>query len=110
MTKRKSEHQTKVSNPTFKVKAKVWLYAGIGGWHFVTLPVKQSLMIRALYSNKSRSFGSIAVSVTIGKTQWKTSLFPDKKSNSYLFAIKAEVRKKENISADDTITAEVQIL
>lgn len=88
----------------------VWLYKGIGGWHFVTLPVKQSLIIRTLYKNKSRSFGSIAILVSIGKTQWKTSLFPDKKSSSYIFAIKAEVRKKENISADDTIVAEIKIL
>ncbi len=102
--------QNSNSNQTYKIKAKVWLYRGIGGWHFVTLPVKQSLIIRTLHKNKSHSFGSIAVLVTLGKTQWKTSLFPDKKSNSYLLAIKAEVRKNENISADDTIIAEIKIL
>ncbi len=110
MTKQKSEHQIKDSKPTYKMKVKVWLYEGIGGWHFVTIPINQSKIIRALYSNKGRSFGSIAVSVTIGKTQWKTSLFPDKKSKSFLFAIKAEVRMKENISMGDTIVAKIVIL
>jgi len=102
--------QDSVSKQTYNIRAKIWLYGGIGGWHFVTLPVKQSSVIRALHKNKTRSFGSIAVLVTIGKTQWKTSLFPDKKSNSYLFAIKAEVRKRENIFADDIIVAEIKIL
>lgn len=106
----KTIEPTKDSNQIIKVKAKVWLYQGIGGWYFVTLPVKQSKIIRALYTNKSRPFGSIPVKITIGKTHWKTSLFPDKKSGSYLFAIKAEVRRKENISVDDIVVAEVQIL
>lgn len=110
MITNKRVNQIKVSNPNYQVKAKVWLYPGIGGWHFVTIPIKQSKIIRALYSNKARSFGSISVSVTIGKTQWKTSLFPDKKSKSFLFAIKAEVRKKENISVDDIIIAKIVIL
>jgi hypothetical protein len=48
--------------------------------------------------------------VTIGKTQWRTSLFPDKKTNSYLVAIKAAVRKGENIEAGETVTATIHIL
>ncbi len=95
---------------TYKIRASVWRYEGFGGWHFVNIPAKQSTMIRALYSVAARPFGSIPVLVTIGKTEWKTSLFPDKKSNSYLLAIKADVRKKENIENGDTIAVKVQIL
>ncbi|MFA6469470.1 MAG: DUF1905 domain-containing protein [Bacteroidota bacterium] len=98
------------SKATYKIRAKVWLYPGFGGWHFVTLPAKQASMIRTLFSMEARPFGSIPVEVTIGKTKWKTSLFPDKKSKSYLFAVKAEVRRKEKVAADDTIVAEIQIL
>jgi len=76
----------------------------------VNLPAKQSSMIRTLYSIEARPFGSIPVSVTIGKTQWRTSLFPDKKTKSYLFAIKADVRRREHIATGDTITVEIQIL
>ena len=56
-----------------------------------------------------RGWGAVPVTVQIGKTAWQTSLFPDKKSESYLFAIKAEVRRQEAIVAGDTIRAIVQI-
>lgn len=57
----------------------------------------------------ARGFGSLPVGVKIGRTEWRTSIFPDRKSGSYVFAIKADVRKKERIAVGDTITAVVQI-
>ena len=110
MTIRLTSRRGSVPKGTYKVRAKVWLYQGIGGWHFVNLSAKQSTMIRSLFSMEARPFGSIPVSVTIGSTQWKTSLFPDKKSGTYLFAIKAALRIKEKIAAGDTVVANVQIL
>ncbi len=94
---------------TYPVRAKVWLYPGIGGWHFANLSKKQSEVIRQLFGEEARGFGSLPVVVRIGKTEWRTSLFPDKRSSSYLFAIKAAVRQREQIEAGDTIIAEVQI-
>jgi len=32
----------------FKIRAKVWVYQGFGGWYFVRLTVKRSAMIGAL--------------------------------------------------------------
>src|SRR5689334_14967496 len=93
----------------YKVRAKVWLYPGMGGWHFANLSPRQSTEIRIRFGTSARGFGSLPVSVKIGRTEWKTSIFPDRKSESYLFAIKAEVRKKEHIVAGRTITAVVQI-
>ena len=110
MTIRRTSQPDTVPKAVYKIRGKVWLYHGIGGWHFVNLSAKQSSMIRALFSNEARPFGSIPISVTIGKTQWRTSLFPDKKTNSYLFAIKADVRHKEHITTDDIIIAKIQIL
>lgn len=110
MTVRISPQPGAMPKETYRVRAKVWHYKGIGGWHFVNLSAKQSSMIRALFSIEARPFGSIPVTVTIGKTEWRTSLFPDKKSKSYLFAIKADVRNREHITAGETIVAKVQIL
>ena len=93
----------------YRVRAKVWLYPGKGGWHFATLPPKLSSEIRVRFSSEARGWGSLPVRVRIGETQWKTSLFPDTKSRSYLFAIKAAVRRSEHIRAGDTITATVTV-
>jgi|SRR5215510_8102086 len=96
-------------NAEYRVRAKVWLYPGKGGWHFANLSPRQSAEIKGRFEADLRGFGSLPVSVSIGRTEWKTSIFPDRKSRSYLFAIKAEVRKKEGITAGDTITAVIQI-
>ena len=57
----------------------------------------------------ARGWGSIRVRITIGSTSWDTSLFPDSKRKSYLFAIKASVRKAEDLSHGDTFTAKIHV-
>lgn len=81
----------------YKFKAKVWLYPGMAGWHFITVPKKLSMDIKQRFGDLKRGWGSIPILATIGQTSWGTSIFPDKKSGCYLFPIKAEVRKNENI-------------
>ncbi len=93
----------------YRVRAKVWLYPGKGGWQFATLPPKQSGEIRARFGAAARGWGSLPARVRIGGTEWTTSIFPDTRSRGYLLGIKVEVRRKEGITAGDTITAFVRI-
>jgi hypothetical protein len=86
-----------------KFKAKVWLYKGNGAWHFITVPQEQSDQIRYLSINKRAGWGSVRVSVTIGNTNWQTSVFPSKELGAYILPIKAEVRTNEGIKIDQTI-------
>jgi hypothetical protein len=91
------------------MKAKVWVYPGAGGWHFLTLPEEPSNIIRELFRALNQGWGSIPVMVTIGGTTWETSLFPDKETNRYQLPLKAEVRIKEKIGAGDTVAFTVEI-
>jgi hypothetical protein len=93
----------------FKMKATVWQYPGAGGWHFLTLPQEESEIIKEAFSALKHGWGSLPVTVTIGQTVWKTSIFLDSKSGSYLLPLKAEVRKKEKIGIGDTITFSIEI-
>jgi hypothetical protein len=93
----------------FKMKATVWQYPGAGGWHFLTLPQEESEIIKEAFSALIHGWGSLPVTVTIGQTVWKTSIFLDSKSGSYLLPLKAEVRKKEKIGIGDTITFSIEI-
>ena len=92
-----------IMEKSYSIKARVWLYPGMAGWHFVTIPKKITEIIDYYFRQAKRGWGSLPVLVTIGKTSWKTSIFPDKKSDSYLLPLKAEVRKKEAIKAGDSI-------
>ena len=93
----------------YKIRNKVWLYPGMAGWHFISIPQDISEDIKNNFGDRKRGWGSLPVMVIIGKTSWKTSIFPDKKAGGYLLPIKAEVRKKEEIIADHKITLLLEI-
>lgn len=94
---------------TYKVRASVWLYPGMAGWHFVTIPQKQSDEIRTNFWAKKRGWGSLPVRVTLGKMRWKTSIFPDKKQGCYVLPLKADVRKKEKVKAGGTVNFSLEV-
>ena len=79
------------------------------GWHFLSVAKKQSEEIKKLFAGATRGWGSLPVEVTLGKTSWKTSIFPDKKSGTYLLPLKADVRKKEGVAHGDIVNFVVHI-
>lgn len=81
----------------------------MAGWHFANVSQKASNEIKDLFGGMTGGWGSLPVMVTIRKTKWKTSIFPDKKSGGYLLPLKAEVRKKEQIAVSDTINFSIEI-
>lgn len=86
---------------TYEFSAPVWLYQGQGAWYFVTLPVDIAARIRHLITGPRRGWGSVRVKAAIGNTTWNTSIFPSKEANSFLFPIKAQVRKTEKLALGD---------
>jgi hypothetical protein len=93
----------------YKLRAKVWVYPGMATWRFIGVPEKEGREIKKKYGPHARGWGSLPVSVTIGKTTWETSIFPDKKSGSYLLPLKAKIRKAENIEDDSSITFSLRL-
>ena len=81
----------------------------MAGWHFLTVPEKQSKVIKKTFEGKSKGWGSLPVKVTLGKTSWTTSIFPDKKSGTYLLPLKAEVRRREEVAHGDIVGFVIQI-
>ena len=96
---------------TYKVTIKIWLYPGeSSNWHFISVPKKESADINKRFSEFKKGWGSLPVQVTLGKTTWKTSIFPDKKSNTYLLPLKAQVRRKEGLEVHDSVTVKFNVL
>lgn len=75
----------------------------MSAWRFLAIPQQAGADIKKRFSAHARGWGSLPVSVTIGKTTWNTSIFPDKKSSSYLLPLKAKIRKEEDIFDDDEV-------
>jgi hypothetical protein len=94
---------------TYKFKTKVWLWPGENPWHFVTIEKEDAVEIKKEEPWPRKGFGSIPVKVTVGKTTWKTSIFPEKKG-TYLLPIKKEVRDKEKLTVGSKVTISLEVL
>lgn len=93
----------------YKFKSEVWLYPGMAGWHFVSVSKKESKQIKKDFGVFAKGWGSIPVQVTIGTSKWRTSIFPDKRTETYLLPVKAVIRKKERIFDKDKIVVQIEI-
>jgi hypothetical protein len=93
---------------TFTFISKLWMYHGKGAWHFLTLPKDAADEIR-FFNATAKGFTPLKVTATIGDTTWKTAIFPDSKSGSFVLVVKLAVRKAENLKAGDSVTATVKV-
>jgi Domain of unknown function (DUF1905) len=84
------------------------MYQGKGAWHFINLPKDAADEIR-FFNASAKGFTPLKVSATIGSTTWKTAIFPDSKSGSFVLVVKLAVRKVENLNAGDSVTATVSL-
>ncbi len=89
---------------TYNLNSEVIVYPGASGWRFLVLPKKQGEEIKKNFGKSARGWGSLPVSVKVGDTTWSTSIFPDKRSGSYLLPLKAQVRRAEGISDKERVT------
>ena len=85
----------------------IWFWRGPAPWFFVTVPAEQSRDLKAISGLVTYGWGVIPVHVRIGKTEWKTSLFP--KDDCYIVPIKASVRKEEDLEEGDNVTIRLEV-
>lgn len=95
---------------TYTFETKVWIWpGGKAAWHFVSVPERESREIKMSYGTPRRGWGSIPVEATIGRTSWKTSIFPDSRSGTYLLPLKLKIRIAEGIADGDRITVRLKM-
>jgi hypothetical protein len=85
----------------------IFHWRGPAPFLFVAVPEKESADIKSVSKLVTYGWGVIPVHVTVGKTTWKTSLFP--KDGRYLVPIKMLAQKAENLKEGDTVTLELEI-
>jgi hypothetical protein len=86
---------------------KIWFWRGPAPWYFVTVPLEQSQDLKAISGFVTYGWGMIPVTVRIGKTEWKTSLFP--KDGRYIVPIKASARTKEKLEEGDEVNVRLEV-
>jgi hypothetical protein len=86
---------------------KIWYWRGPSPYFFVTVPEEQSRDLKAMSGFVTYGWGMIPADVRIGKTEWKTSLFP--KDGGYIVPLKDSVRKAENLEEGDKVTVRLEV-
>ncbi len=85
----------------------IWHWVGPAPHHFVTVPEEECMDLKAASKLVTYGWGMIPVRVTIGQTEWKTSLFP--KDGGYIVPIRANVRKAEGLNEGDEVTVHLEV-
>jgi hypothetical protein len=93
----------------FEFTAPLWRYPSADGWHFVSLPGEVSAEITEITAGVRRGFGALRVDVTVGATSWRTSIFPDSKTRTYLLPVKKTARVTEYLETGDEVRAQLQV-
>ncbi len=91
----------------FVVKGKVWRWPS-GNWHFIYIDKNISEKIKR-NGGKRVGFGFVPVQAKLGKSQWRTTLFPTKEG-PYLLSVNVKVRKTESVSDGDAVRITCELL
>jgi Domain of unknown function (DUF1905) len=94
---------------SYAFTARLWLYPGEAGWHFLTVPDGVAAEIREDTVALRQGFGSIKITAVIGGHRWSTSLFPDAQSGSYLLPVKKAVRAAACIKEGDQVRVQLEV-
>ncbi len=82
-------------------------WRGPAPFHFVTVPEEQSAAIEDVASMVTYGWGAIPVKARIGRTDFKTSLFP--RGELYLVPVKDAVRRAEGLHLGDDVSVHLRL-
>ncbi len=89
----------------FKFKSKVIIWRegyqdkdDSGLWRFARVPEDISDKIKEMQKGRlRRGWGAIYAKAKVGKSEWVTSIFPDRHSTTYILPLKKQIRYAENL-------------
>ena len=93
----------------------IWQGEAHGGIGYVVIAgeaaeaIRDHELMRRLELGKRRGFGSVKVTVRVGGSEWRTSVFPQK-SGGYILPVKADVRRRAKIGAGDEVDLTLEIV
>ncbi len=93
-------------------EAELWLWDArrADTWTFVSVPAELSEEIRDRAATlPPAGFGSVRVEVTIGRSTWRTSVFPGG-DGRYGLPVKKSVRKAEGVESGDRVRVRLAVL
>jgi hypothetical protein len=88
-------------------EGEIFYWRGPAPFLFVAVPEEPSRDLKAISARVTYGWGVIPVHVRIGKTEWRTSLFP--KDGHYLVPIRMSVQKSEDLEVGDSVVIQLEV-
>jgi hypothetical protein len=96
---------------SFEFRAPLWVWSARRDlWTFVTLPPDATDEILMRSELGGRGFGSVPVRARIGRTTWRTSVFPQGADGPFVLPVKRAVRDANSLGVGDTAAVHVEVL
>ena len=96
---------------TYRFTSELFVWSGgQTNWYFIRMPVTQSKELREQMDGLTNGFGSIRVEATIQESTWRTSVFPESSTGSYMLPVKKQIRKAAEIEDGDPVEVLLSIV
>jgi Domain of unknown function (DUF1905) len=96
---------------TYNFSSELFVWSGgQTNWYFIRMPVTQSKELREQMDGLTNGFGSIRVEATIEESTWRTSVFPESTTGSYMLPVKKQIRKAAEIEEGDPVEVSLTIV
>lgn len=99
---------------SFKFKSRVIVWGGdaldSSAWRFARVPENISAKIKEMQKGKlRRGWGAVYAKAKVKKSEWLTSIFPDRHSATYVLPLKKQIRYQENLYDGSEFTFSIKI-
>ena len=87
-----------------------------GTYHLVTITgdaaeaIAAHALMHRLEFGTQRGFGSVKVMASVGRTIWKTSVFPQREKSEWVLLVSKKVMRAEDLAEGDPVELELELL
>lgn len=94
----------------FEFSAIISRWPGNASYYFCLLPEEMAQEITELTNGIRRGFGSVRVDVRCGDSIWRSSIFKDSASSSYLLLLKKAIRVAEGLTEGSQVKIQIELV